>query len=264
VEKLDLGLKGKVAAVTGASKGIGRAIAIALAKEGVHIAACARNEAPLMALGREIEALGVRAFVQPADVTHEGQMKAFIEGVAASLGPPLLLVVNAGGTLGGRFFETSEEDWRGTFDVNLFHAVRAIQAVVPFMQKERTGSIVVISSVSGVRPGSRVQYAAAKAAQNALVKGLVWELAPFGVRINAVLPGSIYFEGGNWAKLKDQSADVFEGFQDREFPFKRLGTPEEVAQVVAFILSEKASWVNGALIAVDGGQGWPSVSLRGR
>jgi len=261
---LDLGLKGKVAAITGASKGIGRAIAIALAKEGVHIAACARNEAPLRALGREIEALGVRAFVQPADVTHEGQMKAFIEGAVASLGPPLLLVANAGGTLGGRFLETSEEDWRGTLDVNLFHAVRAIQAVVPSMQKEGTGSIVVISSISGLRPGSRAQYAAAKAAQNALVKGLVWELAPFGVRINAVLPGSIYFEGGNWAKLKDQSAEVFEGFQDREFPFKRLGTPEEVAEVVTFVLSSKASWVNGALIVVDGGQGWPSVSLRGR
>jgi len=135
---LDLGLKGKVAVITGASKGIGRAIAIALAKEGVHIAACARNEAPLRALGREIEALGVRAFVQPADVTHEGQIKAFIEGVAASLGPPLLLVANAGGTLGGRFLETSEEDWRGTLDVNLFHAVRTIQAVVlPCKRRER-------------------------------------------------------------------------------------------------------------------------------
>lgn len=261
---MDLELKGKVAVITGASKGIGRAIAVALAKEGVRIAACARNQAPLKAFGRDIEPIGVQTFFKPADVTNEGQLKEFIEGAASALGPPSLLVVSAGGTLGGRFFETNEEDWRGTLDANLFHAVRAIWAVVPFMERGGSGSIVVISSISGLRPGSRVQYAAAKAAQNALVKGLVWELAPLGVRINAVLPGSIYFEGGNWAKLKDQSAEVFEGFRDREFPFKRLGTPEEVAQVVTFVLSTRASWVNGALIVVDGGQGWPSVSLRGR
>lgn len=261
---MDFGLSGKVAVVTGASRGIGKAIAKVLAKEGVSIAGCARNEGPLMELKGEIEPNGLPSFLRTADVTDGGQLKSFIEEAADRLGPPSLLIANAGGTVGGRFLETQEDDWKATIDLNLIHTVRAIKATVPFMQRVGSGSIVVISSISGCRPGSRTQYAAAKAAQNALVQGLVWELAPFRIRINAVLPGSIYFEGGNWAKLQAQSPDVFNAFKEREFPFKRLGTPEEVAQVVAFVLSEKASWVNGALIVVDGGQGWPSVSLRGR
>lgn len=261
---MDLEIAGRVAVVTGASRGIGKAIALTLAKEGVAIAGCARNDGPLQGLKAEIESIGVPSFLKSADVTERGQLKSFIEEAAACLGPPSLLIANAGGTLGGRFLETTEEDWKGTIDLNLLHTVRAIQDTVPFMQKAGSGSIVVISSISGLKPGSRSQYAAAKAAQNALVQGLVWELAPFRIRINAVLPGSIYFEGGNWAKLEERSPDVFNAFKEKEFPLKRLGTPEEVARVVAFLLSGKASWVNGALIVVDGGQGWPSVSLRGR
>ncbi len=261
---MDLNLRGRVALVTGASRGLGRAIAERLVDEGVAVALCARGRDALEATAAALRQRGGRVLSCCADVTDAQQMKAFVHQAATDMGTPSLIVANAGGTWGGRFLEASDADWQQTLDVNLLHTARLIRESLPFMQDHGGGSIVAVSSISGLRPGSRVQYAAAKAGTNALVQGLAWELAPYGVRINAVLPGSMYFQGGNWADLEKKKPELYQGFVHDEFPFGRLGRPEELSAVVAFLLSDQASWVHGALIPVDGGQGWPSVSLRGR
>jgi 3-oxoacyl-[acyl-carrier protein] reductase len=261
---MDLNLQGKVALVTGASRGLGYAIAERLIDEGVAVGLCARSQAALETAAASLRRRGGHVMAQCADVCDAGQMHAFVHQAASELGPPSMLVANAGGTVGGRFLESSDDDWQQTLDVNLLHTVRLIREALPFLQRQGGGSIVAVSSISGLRPGSRVQYAAAKAGTNALVQGLAWELAPYGVRINAVLPGSMYFKGGNWADLEQKKPELYASFVQDEFPFGRLGRPDELAAVVAFLLSSQASWIHGALIPVDGGQGWPSVSLRGR
>jgi 3-oxoacyl-[acyl-carrier protein] reductase len=155
--------------------------------------------------------------------------------------------------------ESTPEDWLRTFDLNLFHAVRAARAVVPHMQQRGGGSIVIISSISGGKPAPRGQYGSAKAAEIFLAGALAWELAPDRIRVNAVSPGSILFPGGGWDRFQSQNADRYAEFERREFPWGRLGHPEEVADVVAFVLSPRANWINGANIPVDGAQGRPNA-----
>ncbi|RIK41907.1 MAG: 3-oxoacyl-ACP reductase, partial [Chloroflexi bacterium] len=146
--------------------------------------------------------------------------------------------------------------------LNLFHAVRAIQAATPHMQARGGGSVVIIASISGWKPGPRAHYGAAKAAEIFLSGSLAWELAPYNIRVNTVSPGSTKFPGGGWERYQAAQPEVFGEFERNEFPSGRLGTPEEIADVVTFILSPRASWVNGANIPVDGAQGRPDVFAR--
>jgi len=131
--------------------------------------------------------------------------------------------------------------------------------VVPHMQQRGGGSAVSIASISGWKPAPTAQYGAAKAAEIFLASSLAWDLAPHRIRVNTVSPGSIMFEGGGWDRFRSQQAERFAAFAQREFPWGRLGTAEEVADVVAFVLSQRASWINGANIAVDGAQGRPTA-----
>ncbi|MBV9170905.1 MAG: SDR family oxidoreductase [Chloroflexi bacterium] len=257
---MDLGLEGKVALVTGASRGIGRAIALRLASEGAHVGICGRTPETLDSTLSELRATGVHAHALTADVAAPGEVERFVDESARALGGVDLLVANVGGTAGGRtLLETTPDDWLGTFDVNLFHAVRAIRAAIPHMQARGGGSAVSIASISGWKPGPTAQYGAAKAAEIFLAGALAWELASSRIRVNTVSPGSILFAGGGWARFRDRDPERFSEFERREFPSGRLGTAEEVADVVVFVLSERASWINGANIAVDGAQGRPSA-----
>ena len=256
---MDLRLTGKVAVVTGASRGIGRAIALRLAAEGARIGICGRTPDPLERALMELRALGVDAHGVVADVTQAGEVERFVDEAAATLGGLDLAVANVGGASGGELVASSPEDWVRTFDLNLFHAVRLIRASVPHMQQRGSGSAVTISSISGWKPAPRAQYGAAKAGEIFLAGALAWELAPHHIRVNTVSPGSIMFSGGGWDRFRSTQPDRFAEFERREFPWGRLGTPEEVADVVVFLLSERASWVNGANIAVDGAQGRPSA-----
>lgn len=256
---MDLGLAGKVGLVTGGSRGIGRAIALRLAAEGAHVGICGRTSETLRATVQELKDKGVHAHGLAADVTQPGEVERFVDEAAQALGGVDVVVANVGGSAGRGLLESTPEDWQTTFDLNLFHAVRTIRAAVPHMQQRGGGSAVSIASISGWKPAPTAQYGASKAAEIFLASSLAWDLAAQRIRVNTVSPGSIMFEGGGWDRFRSQQAERFAAFQQREFPWGRLGTPEEVADVVVFVLSERASWINGANIAVDGAQGRPSA-----
>jgi 3-oxoacyl-[acyl-carrier protein] reductase len=220
---------------------------------------CGRNAETLEATLAELRAHNVVAHGVVADVTSPGEVERFVDESASALGGAELVVANVGGTAGQGLLASTPQDWARTFDLNLLHAVRAIRAAVPHMQRQGGGSIVTIASISGWKPGPRAQYGAAKAGEIFLAGALAWELAPLRIRVNTVSPGSIMFPGGGWERFRAEQAERFAEFERREFPWGRLGAPEEVADVVAFLLSDRATWINGANIAVDGAQGRPSA-----
>jgi 3-oxoacyl-[acyl-carrier protein] reductase len=257
---MDLGLTGKIALVTGGSRGIGREIARRLAIEGCSVSICGRTEETIARTCGELESHGVKVHGVVADVTAASEVERFVEESAAALGGVDLVVANVGGMAGRGLLESTPEDWARTFEMNIFHAVRAIRASVPHMVKRGGGSAVTISSISGWKPAPGVaQYGATKAGEIFLSSALAWELGPQRIRVNTLSPGSILFPGGGWERFRADDPEKFAQFEQREFPFGRLGSPEEIADVAAFLLSDRASWINGANIAVDGAQGRPSA-----
>lgn len=252
---MDLGLEGKVAVITGGSRGIGRAIALSLASEGCSVGICARSADGLNRVVGEVQAQGVAGYGVVADVGQEGDIEHFVEEAASEFGRVDLLVANAGPHLGGRLVRSTPGDWREAFELHVIHAARAISACVPHMKKGGGGAVVIIASISGWKPAPRPQYGAAKAAEIYLATELGRELAADGIRVNAVSPGSILFPGGGWDALRERDPERVERFVEQDFPLGRLGTPKEVADVVTFLLSERASWISGTQICVDGAQG---------
>jgi 3-oxoacyl-[acyl-carrier protein] reductase len=256
---VDLQLGGKIALVTGGSRGIGRRTAFRLAEEGAQVSICGRTAETLQQCVAELRERGATAHGVAADVTAPGEVERFVAESTTALGGVDLLVANVGGSAGGGLLDSTAEDWARTFELNLFHAVRAIRAAAPAMAERGGGSVVVIASVSGWKPGPRAQYGAAKAGEIFLAGALAWELAAQRIRVNTVSPGSIMFADGGWDRFRAANPAQFAEFQAREFPWGRLGSPEEVADVVVFLLSERARWINGAHIAVDGAQGRPTA-----
>jgi 3-oxoacyl-[acyl-carrier protein] reductase len=175
-----------------------------------------------------------------ADVAVPGGVEHFINETAAAFGEIHHVVANVGGTVGGGFFEATPDDWGRTFELNTIHAVRAIRSAVPHMRQPEGCSIVIVASISGWKPGSKPQYGAAKAAEIFLPGALAKELAPKRIRVNTVSPGSILFPGGGWEQFRERHPDRFEAFVHRAFPWGRLGSTDEVADVVAFLLSSRA------------------------
>jgi 3-oxoacyl-[acyl-carrier protein] reductase len=258
---MDLHLTDKIALISGGSRGIGRATALRFAEEGCKVGICARGQEGLdqaveVLLGYDVEAFGL-----VVDVLQPGEIERFVNTAAKALGGVNILVNNVGGSVGSReFMDSSDTDWQQTFDLNLFHAVRATRAAAVHMQQRGGGSVVNISSISGWKPSNQnAQYGAAKAAEMFLAGALAWELAQHPVRVNTVCPGSVYFEDGAWDRFSKENPEQYEIFRTREFPAERLGTDFEVADVVVFLSSDRAQWVNGASIPVDGSQGRPNA-----
>jgi 3-oxoacyl-[acyl-carrier protein] reductase len=254
---MELGLGGRRALITGGSRGIGLAIARALVAEGAAVALCARGEAELGAAVSSLVAAGGRAVGIPADVTRPDDLAAAVHGAAAELGGLDLLVANAGGGVGGGLLDSTPADWAATYELNVLHAAHAVRVAVPYLAASEGAAVLLVSSASAHRPGSRSSYATAKAAESFLAPVLADELGGRGIRVNAISPGSTLFPGGGWDQLRVERPAEFDRFAAEEFPGGRLVTAEEVADVACFLLSPRAAGMNGAEVAVDGGQQRP-------
>ncbi|MGH8906266.1 MAG: SDR family NAD(P)-dependent oxidoreductase [Egibacteraceae bacterium] len=256
---MDLELTGKIALVTGGSRGLGRATALRLAVEGCDVAICGRTPSDVQKTVADLEAVGRRASGCILDVLEPGETERFVEESVRDLGGVDLLVANVGAAFGGGLLNSTPEDWSRTFELNVGHAIRAIRAAVPVMRGRGGGAVVIVSSISGWKPAPRAQYGAAKAAEIYAASALARELANDRIRVNAVSPGSILIPEGGWDLYRQREPQQFHEFERRDFPAQRLGTAGEIADVTTFLLSQRASWINGANICVDGAQGRPSA-----
>lgn len=242
--------KGKRVVVCGGSRGIGRSIALGFAAAGAGVSICARGEEALKATAAEIAAHGVTAHYAPCDLADGDAIAAYLPAAAKALGGIDILINNASGFGMG----DTEEGWQKGLNVDVMATVRASHAAMPYLEASSGASIVNVASISGYRPSIRTAaYAAVKAAVIQYTTSQAAVLAPKGIRANCVAPGSIEFPGGSWEQRKTSDPALYNRILG-SIPFKRLGTPQEVANVVLFLASPYAGWVTGQTVVVDGGQ----------
>ena len=253
---MDLGLKGKVALVTAASKGMGKACALGLAGEGARVAVCARNEGELKAAADEIrtktkaDVLAVRA-----DVTKPEDVKALVAQVRRALGDPDILIANCGGPPRGFFEEFGDDAWHGAVEVSLMSTVRLVREVLPAMRTKRWGRILTIQSVSVKQPLPDLLLSnAVRPGVAGMMKSLALQLGKENILVNTLCPGKILTDrllGG--LKQSGLSREEYLARQGAEVPLGRVGTAEEFANVAVFLASERASYVTGVSLQIDGG-----------
>ena len=237
--------------VCGGSRGIGRSTALAFARAGASVAICARNPDALEATRAELAAFGRTAYAAPCDLADASAIARFVVDAADQLGGIDVLVNNASG-----FGMTDDvEGWTKGFNVDVMAIVHASRAALPFLEAASPrGSIVSVTSISAMRASTRsAPYGAVKAAAIHYTASLAAMLGAKGIRVNAVAPGSIEFPGGTWEQRREEGSPIYTSIRDR-IPAKRLGEPDEVADVVLFLASHAARWVTGQTIVVDGGQ----------
>lgn len=253
---MELGIKGKNALVTGGSRGLGRAAALSLANEGVNVAICARTQESLDATVTELSQLTDRAIGITADMMDPATPAQLHQQVVDQLGSVDILVNNVGGVLARADFDgTSSEDFRRTFDINVFGAYDLCKLTVPYMREQEWGRIINIGSIFGREHGGVISYMSAKAGLMAMSKHLALELASKGVTVNTIAPGSILFDGGVWDRFQqNNSSEVVAKFIEQNLPSGKFGGPEPIGDTVAFLASQNAWLITGTCINVDGGQ----------
>ena len=244
---MELNLKGKNVLVTGATKGIGRAIAEGFAREGANVAICARDAAGVNATVKALQALGVRATGKSVDAGDPAALRAWVDEAGAFLGGVDCYVANVS-ALGTT---TDAETWQRSLAIDVTGMIAGVEASLPALERAK-GSIVMVNTTGAVQVfGPPTPYPVVKAGALAYMKYLANFVAPRGVRVNAVSPGSIYFEGGVWDRRRINEPERFERMEKLN-PFGRMGRPEEVANAVLFLASGAASFISGTNLVVDG------------
>jgi 3-oxoacyl-[acyl-carrier protein] reductase len=246
---MKIDLTGRRALIAGGSRGIGLAIANAFAQSGADVAICARSPGPLREAQTLLEGSGRKVSASVCDLADADAIKAWVDASAQTLGGIDILVNNASG-----FGRTDDEaGWAASIQIDLMATVRACHAAMPYLERQG-GSILHISSISGLKASVRTPpYGAVKAALIEYTQTQALTHAAKGIRVNCIAPGSVYFEGGVWAQVKEANPDFYARILGG-IPSGRYGTPEEIAQVAGFLVSDLASWITGQTIAVDGGQ----------
>jgi len=257
---LDLGLKNRVAIVTGSSQGIGKAIACGFAREGAKVTICARTESTLKTTAEEIEsAFGTEVLPFPADLGVKENIQAMVNATANKFGRIDILVNNAGGPPSALFLETTDKDWRETFDSLLMSVVNCCREVTPHMKANKWGRIINMTSFAAKQPAERLVLSnAIRAGVLGLTKTLSNELAEYGILVNAVCPGwtltdRVKHLAQSKADKTGQGTEAIINEWARSITLKRMAQPEEIANLVVFLASEKASYITGAVMQVDGG-----------
>ena len=254
---MNIQLTDAVAIITGSSQGLGFASARALVDEGARVTISARNADRLNAAANVLGAAAGaddRVLAVAADVSTAAGAERVVAETVARFGRVDILVNNVGKAGGTDIVDTTDEEWQSAIDQTLFPAVRMSRLVVPHMRKQARGVILMIASIWGRESGGRMTYNAVKAAEISLAKAMAQQLAKDHIRVNSIAPGSISFEGGSWWKRAQEDPQGMAEFVEREIPFGRFGTAEEVGALVAFLASPRASWITGASVTVDGGQ----------
>lgn len=248
---MELGIRNKLALVTGASRGIGRAIALELAHEGARVISVARTQEQLDALCTEMGGTGHHGIA--ADLTESGAPERLAERIKSEFGAPEIVVHNLGGSHGVFKTFAASEDWAKVWHFNVGIAHELNRAFIPAMVERRWGRIVHLSTLSTFTFNGYAPYVAAKTALNGYVKTVNREVAKDNVIVTAVAPGAIYSEGRHFAKLTKENPAALEAYFNEHLPTRRLGRAEDIAPVVAFLASEHAAFMAGAIVSVDGG-----------
>lgn len=254
---MDLQLEGKTALIAGASRGIGKAIAHALAREGCRLVLCARDASILDAAAEEIGSdNGGQVETLAADITDPDTPRRLVDAATAHFGRIDVLVGNAGGNRRKPLADTTDDDWWEVLELNVLAHIRCARAVIPVMKRQGNGAMVFVSSIFGREaggPGLSI-YNTTKSALISMAKILALEVAGDGIRVNTIAPGSIRFPGGTWDRRCIEDPEGMRRFIEQNLPLGRFGTADEVADAVAFLCSERASLITGACITVDGAQ----------
>ena len=254
---MDLKLKDKVILITGSSRGIGKAIALSFLTEGAKVIITGRDENSLNNTYSELSNQYSKDYIHSyrGDMTQIADITNCLDSGVKKFGKIDILVANIGTGKSKPGLEADRREWERIFNLNIMGSINAVRAIVPIMKKNSSGNIIFISSIAGREAlGAPITYSVAKASLISLSKNLAHLLAKDNIRVNVVAPGNIIFKGGRWEEIIKEKPNIIEDYIKKSVPMRRFGKPEEIADAVVFLASERASFITGACLVVDGGE----------